>query len=52
LGSWGYPPDVDFWDLLAKISPSYLPSSLENLIFDLNLMFNEKIIQYAITVTL
>ncbi len=21
LGSWGYPADVDFWDLLAKISP-------------------------------
>ncbi len=21
LGSWGYPPDVDFWDLLAKIPP-------------------------------
>jgi len=21
LGSWGYPPAVDFWDLLAKISP-------------------------------
>jgi hypothetical protein len=21
LGSWGYTPDVDFWDLLAKISP-------------------------------
>jgi len=21
LGSWGYLPDVDFWDLLAKISP-------------------------------
>jgi hypothetical protein len=21
LGSWGYPPDVDFWDLLANISP-------------------------------
>ncbi len=20
LGSWGYPPDVDFWDLLAKFS--------------------------------
>jgi hypothetical protein len=24
LGSWGYPPDVDFWDLLAKISPPCL----------------------------
>ncbi len=21
LGSWGYPTDVDFWELLAKISP-------------------------------
>ncbi len=21
LGSWGYPLDVDFWDLLAKIAP-------------------------------
>ncbi len=21
LGSWGYPADVDFWDLLAKIAP-------------------------------
>jgi len=21
LGSWGYPPYVDFWDLSAKISP-------------------------------
>jgi len=21
LGSWGYPADVDFWELLAKISP-------------------------------
>jgi hypothetical protein len=26
LGSWGYPPDVDFWDLLAKISPLSLPA--------------------------
>jgi hypothetical protein len=24
LGSWGYPADVDFWDLLAKIAPPCL----------------------------
>jgi len=24
LGSWGYPPDVDFWDLLAKNFPPCL----------------------------